>query len=366
MDNQQELLKPYNLNGLLLKNRMVMAPMTRSRATIDGEVTDLMAKYYKQRASAGLIISEGCSVSSMSIGYRYVPGIYKEAQLESWKKVTHQVHNEDSRIYLQLWHVGRISHPDFLNGNLPLAPSPLKPTGNTRTYTGIKEMVTPKEMSIDEINQTIEQFRIAAKNAIKAGFDGVEIHGANNYLLQQFLCDGSNIRKDSYGGSVENRARFVLEVGDAVISEINSIKVGIKLSPSNYHYGTTDSNPIKTYDYLVSELNKRNLAYMHLQEPFIQKDKLLPNYPSEVCKHFRSIYKGNIIANAGFNQHSGNNIISHGFADLVSFGALFLANPDLPFRFKHKLELNESVKDYYYDGGDKGFIDYPFANHKEI
>lgn len=363
MDNKQELLQPFSLNGILLKNRIVMAPMTRSRATRNGEVTESMAIYYKQRASAGLIITEGCSISPMSIGYRYVPGIYTESQVESWKKVTNYVHQENTPIFLQLWHVGRISHPDFLNGNLPLAPSPLKPSGRTRTYTGIKDMVTPKEMSIDEIKQAIEQFRIAAKNAIRAGFDGVEIHGANNYLIQQVLCDGSNIRTDSYGGSVANRARFALEVVDAVISEIDGNKVGIKLSPSNYHYGTIDSNPIETYNYLVTELNKRQLAYLHLQEPFIPKEKLLPMYPSEVCQHFRSIYHGNIIANAGFNQQSGNKIISEAYADLVSFGTLFIANPDLPYRFEHNLELNEPAKEFYYDGGDKGFIDYPFANN---
>ena len=363
MDNQQELLKTYSLNGILLKNRMVMAPMTRSRATLDGVVTDSMALYYQQRASAGLIITEGCSIDPMSIGYRFVPGIFTDAQIESWKKVTDAVHKEDCRIFLQLWHVGRISHPDFLNGKLPLAPSAIKPSGRTRTYTEIKEMVTPKEMTVQEINQTIEQFRIAAKNAINAGFDGVEIHGANNYLLQQFLCDGSNIRIDKYGGAVENRARFALEVVDAVASEIRSNFVGIKLSPSNYHYGTTDSNPIHTYDYLVSELNKRALAYLHLQEPFIPKEKLLPIYLSDVTKHFRSIYQGNIIANAGFNQHSGNQIISDGLADLVSFGALFLANPDLPYRFEKNLELNEPLKEFYYDGGDKGYIDYSFANN---
>jgi len=337
-----------------------MAPMTRSRAGNGFTATEMMAEYYRQRSGAGLIVSEGSQVSPQGVGYRNTPGIYSDEQVESWKRVTDIVHQNDSRIFLQLWHVGRISHPDFHNGKLPLAPSAIRPKGRINTYEGIKEMAEPREMTLDDIKGTVEQFGKAALNAIAAGFDGVEIHGANNYLLQQFLCDGSNQRTDVYGGSISNRARFPLEVVAAVCSAVGSDKVGYKLSPSNYHYGTTDSTPVNTFDYLVEKLNEYDLAYLHLQEPFLKKDELIPGYLAEVTKHYRPLFIGSIITNVRYTQETANIAINEGWADLVSFGIPFISNPDLPERFRLGKELAEADTKTFYDGGAKGYIDYPF------
>jgi len=358
--SEQILFTEYKLGNLSLKNRIVMAPMTRSRAGKGNTATDLMAEYYKQRSGAGLIISEGSQVSPIAVGYRNTPGIYNSEQIDSWKKVTEKVHNNNSLIFLQLWHVGRISHPDFHDGNKPIAPSAIKPKGRIMTYTGPKEMETPREMTIDDIKNTIEQFAKGAENAITAGFDGVEIHGANNYLLQQFLCDGSNQRTDEYGGELENRAKFPLEIVDAVTSTIGSDRVGYKLSPSNYHYGTTDSSPIETFDFLVDNLNKYNLAYLHLQEPFVSQDEILPGYLKYVTKYYRKRFEGSIITNVRYTRETANEAVKTGLADLVSFGIPFISNPDLPERFHLGAELAQADRNTFYDGGEKGYTDYPF------
>lgn len=356
------LLTEFRSKHIQLSNRIVMAPMTRSRAGKGFAPTDLNKIYYEQRSSAGLIITEGSQISEDAVGYRNTPGISSKEQVEGWKHITDAVHKKNGKIFIQLWHVGRISHPDFLGGKLPLAPSPIKPEGKIRTYDGIKEMLTPKAMTKSDIEKTIRDYVEAAKNAILANFDGVEIHSANCYLLQQFLCDSSNQRQDEYGGSIENRCRMIFNIIEAVIQTIGNQKVGIKLSPSNFNFGTYDSNPIGTYDYLINELNKFDLVYLHLQEPLIPQEKIPDRYLKKVTEHYRKIYKGTIITNGNYEFHSGNKAIADGIADLVSFGRLFISNPDLPLRFKIGAELTIPDKETFYDGGEKGYIDYPFIN----
>lgn len=356
------LLSEFQSEHLKLSNRVVMAPMTRSRAGNGFIPTDIIRIYYEQRSSAGLIITEGSQISEEAVGYRNTPGIYNHQQVEGWKRITDAVHNKGGKIFIQLWHVGRISHPDFLSGKLPLAPSPIKPEGRIRTYEGIKEMVTPREMTKSDIERTIEDYVKAAKNANSANFDGVEIHSANCYLLQQFLCDSSNHRQDDYGGSLPNRCKIIFQTIEAIVQEIGSNKTGIKLSPSNFNYGTFDSNPIETYNYLIENLNKYDLAYLHLQEPLIPLEKIPDRYLSKVTEHYRKIYNGTIITNGNYDFNSGNLAINEGIADLVSYGRLFISNPDLPVRFKYGADLAVPDKETFYDGGEKGYIDYPFCN----
>ncbi|HET6527388.1 MAG TPA: alkene reductase, partial [Balneolaceae bacterium] len=266
VQSKNPLLTAYKLGDLELPNRMVMAPLTRSRAGEGNAPTDLNAEYYKQRASAGLIISEGTQISPQGVGYPATPGIYSEKQVEGWKKVTDAVHQAGGRIFAQLWHVGRVSHPMYHNGEKPVAPSAVKPEGEIFTAQGMKEFVTPRALETDEILSIVDDFRKAAANAMKAGFDGVEIHGANGYLIEQFIKDGTNLRDDKYGGSVENRARFALEVTKAVTDEIGSTKTGIRFSPSGINQGISDSNPKQSYGYLTKQLNAFDLAYIHLVE----------------------------------------------------------------------------------------------------
>lgn len=356
------ILTEFKSKHLELSNRVVMAPMTRSRAGAGFVPTDLNRIYYEQRSSAGLIITEGSQISEEAVGYRNTPGIYSNEQVEGWKFITDAVHKKNGKIFIQLWHVGRISHPDYLGGKLPFAPSPIKPDGRIRTYEGIKEMIIPREMTKSDIEKTIRDYAEAAKKAILANFDGVEIHSANCYLLQQFLCDGSNQREDEYGGSIENRCRMIFNTIEAVIQAIGNNRVGIKLSPSNFNFGTYDSNPIETYDYLVNELNKYDLAYLHLQEPLIPQEKIPERYLKKVTEHYRKIYKGTIITNGNYDFNSGNKAIAEGIADLVSYGRLFISNPDLPERFRTGSELAIPDKETFYDGGEKGYIDYPFMS----
>ncbi|MDT3741332.1 MAG: alkene reductase [Candidatus Kapabacteria bacterium] len=353
-----ELLKPFSLGEMELKNRVVMAPMTRSRAFIDNIPNEKAPLYYEQRASAGLIITEGTQVSPRGIGYLWTPGIYTDAQKVEWKKVVNTVHKKHGKIFLQLWHVGRISHSDFHNGEKPLAPSAIAAIGKTYTQNGWQQFSQPKEMSIEDIKNTVEDFRIGASNAKECGFDGVDIHGAFGYLIEQFLCTGSNKRTDEYGGNIENRSRFAIEVIEAVTSVWGDNKVGIKLSPSNRSNDIQDDNPSETYGYLINELNKYKLAYIHLMEP--QSDvSQLPNYLTKVAEHFRKIYKGVIISNVNHTKESGEKFLKDGIADLISYASLFISNPDLPNRFKNDYPLTVPNKKTYYGGGDEGYIDYP-------
>lgn len=358
MNTDLNLFSPVKLGSYILSNRMVMAPMTRLRAV--GSVPNpLMATYYTQRVSAGLIVTECTMVSPQSLGYMNCPGIYSPEQVEGWRQVTEAVHEKGGLIFLQLWHCGRISHASLLGGELPVAPSAIAPQGQLHTPVGKVNMETPRALETHEIPEIIEQFRRGAENALEAGFDGVELHGAFGYLIDQFLQDGSNQRTDEYGGSVENRARFLLEVVEAVASVWGENHVGIKLSPSNTFYGMHDSNPEATFGYAIDALNRFNLAYLHLMEPnetdLATRDVLHP-----VTPRFRPIYKGTLITNGSYDKESGNSIITRGEADLVSFGKLFLANPDLPQRFELNAPLNEPNPKTFYAPDEKGYTDYPF------
>jgi len=360
-EEMNPLLTAYSIGDLELPNRIVMAPMTRSRAGEGNVPTKLMATYYRQRASAGLIISEGTQISPQGVGYPWTPGIYSGAQVEGWKKVTDAVHEAGGRIFAQIWHVGRISHPIYHDGAKPVAPSAVKPEGQIFTAEGMKEIGTPRALETDEIPGIVDDYRQAAANAIKAGFDGVELHGANGYLIEQFIKDGTNRRTDIYGGSIENRARFVLEVIDAVAGEIGARRTGIRLSPNNTGYGIHDTNPKQTYTYIVNQLNGKGLAYIHVVEPMNDvSDK--QNYLQEVAAYFRDIYDGTIITNANYDRETGMEAIEEGIADLIAYGRLFLANPDLPERFAADAELNKPDKSTFYGGTEKGYTDYPFMD----
>jgi len=358
-ESDNPLLTSYELGDVTLSNRVVMAPLTRSRAG-DGNVPrELNTEYYRQRASAGLIISKGTQISQQGVGYPYTPGIHTEEQVEGWKMVTDAVHEEDGLIFAQLWHVGRVSHPIYHNGDKPVAPSAVKPEGEIFTAEGMKEFVTPRALKTEEIPPIIEDYRKAARNSIEAGFDGVEIHGANGYLIEQFLKNGTNHRDDQYGGSVENRARFALKTVAAVTDEIGEQKVGIRLSPSGTNQGITDTNPTETYTHLIEQLNEYDLAYVHLMEPMTDVSGRA-HYLTDVAKYFRDIYDGTIITNVEYDRESGMKVIENGIADLVAYGRLFLANPDLPERFAANAELNEPNPKTFYGGGAEGYTDYPF------
>lgn len=352
------LLTRYKLGDIELSNRMVMAPMTRCRAIEENIPNPLAVTYYAQRASAGLIITEGSQVSPHGVGYVRTPGIHLPEQVAGWKKVTDAVHKEGGKIFLQLWHVGRVSHPDFLGGELPVAPSALPFEGEIHTPKGKKKFVTPRALEPDEIPGIIEQFRNGARNAKAAGFDGVEIHGANGYLLDQFLRDGSNKRTDKYGGSLQNRVRLPLEVTEAVVSVWGAGSVGYRISPHFLNYSMSDTNPRQTFSYLAEELNNIRIGYLHMIEPVggrmgsIAKD-------ARLAPIIRNIFKGTLILNGGYDARSGNEAIEKGEADLISFGVLFLANPDLPMRFMKNAPLNSADVATFYVGEEKGYIDYP-------
>src|SRR6187399_2780767 len=331
------LFDPIQVGDLLLPNRVVMAPLTRCRAGAGRVPTDLMAEYYSQRASAGLILSEATAVSPTGVGYPDTPGIWSDAQVEGWRKATQAVHAAGGRIFCQLWHVGRISDPEHLDGALPVAPSAIAPKGNVSLLRPQRAFVTPRALELAEIPAIIEAYRVGAENAKKAGFDGVEIHGANGYLLDQFLQDGSNQRTDSYGGSIENRARFPLEVVDAVTAVWGPQRVGYKVAPYFSGYSMSDSHPLETFSFIASELSRRGLLYLHVTEPV---GGGAPAGAERATPILRGKFKGTLIANGGYNAQSADAVISRGEADLVAFGVPFLANPDLPARYRSKAALN--------------------------
>ena len=368
MNKKQALLQAYNKQSLNLKNRVVMAPMTRSRANnAENKPTgELQGEYYKERASAGLIITEGSQISKRAVGYINTPGIYSEEQVEGWKEVTEKVHGADGKIFIQLWHVGRMSHPDFHNGELPLAPSAINPNSKSFTEEGLKDTVAPKEMTLEEIKETIEDFKKAAANAMEAGFDGVEIHSSNGYLLHQFFNGTSNRRTDEYGGSIENRAKILFEVIDAIKEVMPENKIGLRLNPSlNGIFGMTmDEETIPTFDYIIEKLNDYDLAYLHLSEPFNDVSDI-PYAETEIAKRYRPIYKGTLIINSNFDQQSGNAVLEEGNADLVAFGKPYVSNPDLVERFEQNIALTEWDQDTFYTPGKEGYLDYPIKSERE-
>lgn len=346
------LFKPLTVGSLELPNRIIMAPLTRARAGSERIPNDLMAHYYAQRASAGLILSEATAVAPMGVGYANTPGIWSDEQVEGWKKITKAVHDKGGKIFMQLWHVGRISHPMFLDGETPVAPSAIRPKGFVSIVRPQQEFVTPRELQTSEIAEIVESFRKGAENAMKAGFDGVEIHGANGYLIDQFLQDGTNKRTDQYGGSVENRARLALEITDAVISVWGADRVGYHIAPRGDSHDMKDSNPFVTFSYLATELGKRKIAFLFARE-YQGPDSIGP----ELKKAFRGVY----IANEKFNRETAEKIIESGSADAISFGVPFISNPDLPKRLNENLPLNETDFGTLYAEGATGYTDYPFA-----
>ena len=358
------LYTPAKIGRIELANRLVMAPMTRGRADSDGTPNDLMAEYYEQRATAGLIITEATSISPTGRGWVGAPGIYTSAHVEGWRKVTNAVHRNGGRIYLQLWHMGRVSHPDFLGGELPIAPSAVAANGEAHTPLGKKRHVTPRALEIAEIPGVVQEFARAARLARDAWFDGVEIHAANGYLIDQFLRDGSNQRADRYGGSVENRARFLLEVTEAVVRAWSSDHVAVRLSPTIAYNDMRDSDPLKTFAYVTHELNKFNLSYLHVLEG-------LPGHwsagPGErVTPHLRRLFKGPLMVNGGYEKDAATRALDEDAADLVAFGTAFLANPDLVQRYRQNLPLNTPRMDSFYSGGAEGYTDYPAADERLV
>lgn len=359
--NTNSLFQPLVSKGLQFENRIVMAPMTRSRSdNKENAATELTAKYYRQRATAGLIISEGTYINKEAVGYINVPGIYSEAQIKGWKTVTQAVHEEGSVIFAQLWHVGAMSHPDFHEGTKPLAPSDFNPNSQVFTPEGFKPSEAPQPMTGEDIKKTIQDFKKAAINAFEAGFDGVELHAANGYLLQQFFSKNSNYRTDEYGGSVENRARILFDILDELKTVVDLNKVGVRLNPSLHQLMgiDVDDETIALYDYIVNRLNDYDLAYLHLIEPFTDVSGNA-NAIQEVAKHFRPIYKGIIIINRGFTKETAAKVLEEGDADLISFGVPFIANPDLVARFKEDAPLNTADQSTFYTPGEKGYTDYP-------
>ncbi|MCY1016099.1 alkene reductase [Pyxidicoccus sp. MSG2] len=359
MPNTSKLLSPFRLGRLELKNRMVMAPMTRSRALVDGNVPNpLAAPYYTQRASAGLLITEATQVSPQGVGYIRTPGVHSPEQVAGWRKVTEAVHAAGGIIFAQLWHVGRVSHPDFHDGRLPVAPSALGYEGEVFTFQGKKRVVTPRALEIEELPGVVEQFRRAAENAREAGFDGVELHGSNGYLLDQFLRDGSNQRTDAYGGSIENRARFPLEVARAVVGVWGAERVGYRLSPQSFPYaGVSDSTPAETFTYMARELSRLGLGYLHVTEAVSGKG--VPSPEQRISPLLRKAFQGAFIVNGGYEAQTGEAAIALGEADLVAYGVPFLANPDLPERFRHEAPLNPVDASTFFTGEEKGYTDYP-------
>ena len=354
------LLTPFKLGSYTLQNRIVLAPLTRNRTVVDNVPNALMALHYEQRATAGLLISEATQVSPQGLGYPNTPGIHSPEQIEGWKLITNAVHAKGGKIFLQLWHVGRISHPDLQpNGELPVAPSAIAPEGEVATYTGMKPYVTPRALELGEIPEIVDQYRIGAKNALEAGFDGVEVHSANGYLLDQFLQDNTNHRTDIYGGSLENRARLLMEVMEAVVDVWGSDRVGVRLSPSGTFGSMYDSNRAATFGYVVKELNRFNLAYLHLVAPRVEGFGSAEDQPDLGADFFRPIFNGTIITAGGYSFETGNAVIASGHADLVAFGRLYIANPDLPERFEANAPLNTPDRTTFYGGDAKGYTDYP-------
>lgn len=349
-----QLSTPLKVGDLVLPNRVVMAPLTRCRAGAGRVPTDLMAEYYAQRASAGLILSEATAVTPQGVGYPDTPGIWSDEQVEGWKKITRAIHAAGGRIFCQLWHVGRVSHPDHLNGDLPVAPSAIAPQGHVSLLRPMREYVEPRALTTEEIPGIVDAYRKGAENAKKAGFDGVEIHGANGYLLDQFLQDSTNKRTDRYGGSIENRARLMLEVTDACIAVWGKDRVGMHLAPRGDSHTMGDSNPLATFSHVATELGKRGIAFICARESLGDK---------RIGPALKKAFGGVYIANEAFTRETALQVMEAGEADAVAFGKTFISNPDLPRRLELNAALNPFDANTFYGYGHEdltvGYIDYP-------
>ena len=347
-----DLFTPIQLGALALPNRVVMAPMTRNRAGAGNLPGALAAEYYRQRASAGLIVTEATQVSPQGVGYPGTPGIHSDDQVTGWRRVTDAVHAAGGRIFLQLWHVGRISHPSLQpDGVLPVAPSAIAAKGDAFTASGPQPFVTPRALETAEIPGIVAQFENGARHALEAGFDGIEIHGANGYLVDQFLRDGTNRRTDRYGGSLENRARFLLEVAEAVAGVWGANRVGVRISPRSDFNDMHDSDPASTFGYAAQALAPLGLAYLHVVEPVGDAAPLAPA--------LKAAFGGPLMVNGAYTRPLAEAALARGEADLVSFGASFLANPDLPLRLARNAPLNAPDPTTFYGGDARGYTDYP-------
>jgi N-ethylmaleimide reductase len=355
-----KLLEKVTLGKNTLKNAMAMAPMTRSRANGEGVVADLTVLYYTQRTNAGLLLTEAINISEQALGSPLTPGLYSQEQIDAWKKVTKSVHDNGGMIYAQLWHTGRVGHSVDRKGELPVAPSAVGIKGQQHfTSQGMKDYETPRELTTAEIKQIVKDYGQAAKNAIEAGFDGVELHAAFGYLPNQFLSESANLRTDEYGGSVENRNRFVLEVMQELVDAAGFDKVGIKLSPTVYYNNIENSDPVAQFTPLIEGLNDLPLAYIHLMNGLFPLDNY-PQYPKNAVETFGKISKHMVIANGGFNKDSGEAELEKGIAKIIAYASLFLANPDLPKRFELDAAFNTIDQATMYGGGEHGYTDYPF------
>ncbi|NBY29589.1 MAG: alkene reductase [Sphingobacteriia bacterium] len=358
-----KLFEQIKIGNAILSNSMAMAPMTRSRANLEGVVGESTVLYYTQRASAGLIISEAINISKQATGSPLTPGLYTQEQIIAWKKVTQAVHEKGSTMYAQLWHTGRVGHSLVKNGELPVAPSAIGIQGQQHfTMEGMKDYETPRALTIEEIKQIVQDFKQAAANAIEAGFDGIELHAAFGYLPNQFLADSSNHRNDAYGGSIDYRNRFVLEVMQEIVSAIGENKAAIRLSPTSTYNNMTHQQPVEQFTSLIEHLNTLPLSYIHLMNVPFPADKF-PQYPADTIETFGKISKHPVIANCGYTRETGETELQKGIAKMISYGTLFLANPDLPKRFELKAELNQADRATMYGGKDQGYIDYPFLNN---
>jgi N-ethylmaleimide reductase len=348
------LRDPVTLHGAKLPNRMVMAPMTRGRAGVERTANALMAEYYAQRAAAAFIVTEGTAISAQGYGWMGSPGIYTEAHSAGWTRVTDAVHLRGGRIFLQLWHTGRVSHPDFLDGGTPIGPSAVAANGNAQTKSGKKPYVVPRAMTEKDIRTTVQDFARASIRARDAGFDGVEIHAANGYLVDQFIRDGSNQRTDAYGGTVRKRLRFLMEVTEAAAMAWSAERVGVRLSPASNFNDMSDSNPAETFTQAADSLGSLRLAYLHVVENVSEAQRIQRIAPS-----MRAAFGGRFILNGGYDATTGAAALERGEADLIAYGKHFLANPDLVERFKHGASLNSPDSGTFYTDGAQGYTDYP-------
>lgn len=360
-----KLLGTARLGKLQLQNRVVMAPMTRSRADAGGVVGELTVRYYVQRATAGLVITEATNVSPEAVGSPFTPGIWSAEQVEAWKKVTSAVHAAGGAIVMQLWHTGRVGHSEVRGGRLPVAPSAIAIQGQKHfTATGPKDYEVPRALTTEEVRATIDDFETGARNAKAAGFDGVELHGAFGYLPHQFLVDSVNQRADEYGGSLENRARFVLEVMDRLVRVWGEGRVGIRLSPTMAYNGMVDSDPRATFSYVIEKLNELPLAYLHLMRATPDAERF-PHWPADTVATFGPLFRGPIIVNGGYDRDSAEAALEAGAAHAVSFGTPFVSNPDLVHRFASGAALAAGDRATFYGGGEKGYVDYPALPREE-
>lgn len=357
MYDNEILFRPLQVGALELPHRIVMAPLTRARAT-NRVPNDLMAEYYRQRSSAALIISEATAISEQGYGWHGAPGIYTSEQVAGWQHVTSAVHAAGGRIFLQLWHMGRVSHPDYQGGQLPVGPSAIAATGEAHTPTGKQPFVVPHPLTQREIASIVDDYAAATRRAREAGFDGVEIHGANGYLIDQFLRDSSNQRTDKYGGPIQNRLRFLREVVEAVTSAWSAERTGLRLSPTMNGNGMGDAEPIALYSQAAQMLNDFNLAYLHVAEAIKPGRLFNPDAP-RVTPHIRQAFVGTLIANGGYDLRSAVAALSDSLADAVAFGQSFLANPDLPARLRADVQLNLPDPATFYSHGREGYVDYP-------